>query len=72
MKCVDKVAYNTRGEAWDFVKTFRKSAKHKGGAYIYECKFCGKWHVTHYKPERFRVKTAMQCKTKYNFKRVSE
>lgn len=51
MKCADKVAYKTRGEAWDFAKTIRIRS---GGVYIYECQFCRQYHITHVRPERWR------------------
>lgn len=67
MKCTDKVAYKTRGEAYDFAKTVRKV---NGGAYIYECAYCHQFHITHRKPERWKFRAA-QAK-KYNFTQLSD
>ncbi len=67
MKCADKVAYKTRGEAWDFVKKIRIQ---RGGVYIYECQFCRQYHITHVRPERWRF-NKMHAKM-YNFKNVTQ
>ena len=67
MKCEDKVAYKTRGEAYDFAKTVRIRS---GGVYIYECSFCRKYHITHVRPERWRFK--LENAKHYNFKNVTQ
>lgn len=67
MKCADKVAYKTRGEAYDFAKTIRIRS---GGVYIYECSFCRQYHITHVRPERWRFK--MENAKHYNFNNVTQ
>lgn len=42
LKCADKVTYDSRGEAYDFL------SKCRFGGSIYECNICGKWHISHY------------------------
>lgn len=69
MKCEDKVAYNTSGEAYDFAKTVRRGYK-RVPAYIYECGFCRKFHITHVRPERWRFK--LENAKHYNFKNVTK
>lgn len=52
MKCTDKVAYETRREAYEQVERLRKhSRKKKAKRYcqIYECAYCGKYHLSHFK-----------------------
>lgn len=69
MKCADKVAYKTRGEAWDFAKTIRQGNR-RGRAYIYECSYCRQYHITHVRPERWHF-NKMQAKM-YNFNNVTQ
>ena len=69
MKCEDKVAYKTRGEAYDFAKTVRRGYK-RVPAYIYECSFCRRYHITHVRPERWRFK--LENAKHYNFKNVTQ
>lgn len=69
MKCADKMTYNTRGEAWDFVKTVRQAKKRHMAVYIYQCACCGKWHLTHVRPERFKARKVNQL---YNYKDVTQ
>lgn len=45
MKCADKIAYNSRGEA--YANCFDKKRLS-----VYECPFCHKFHITHKKRER--------------------
>ena len=72
MKCNDKLAFKTRGEAYDFVKVFRPQYKrtHRGVLTMYECPFCKMWHLTHIKRERWNWKKAKA--EKYNFKNVAD
>lgn len=46
LKCADKVTYNSRVEAYDFL------SKCRFGGSIYECSICGKWHISHYLNQR--------------------
>lgn len=71
MKCADKVTYETRGEAYDFLKTTVKANKHKHrhSLVIYQCPCCGKWHLTHKRQERFKARLANRL---YDYKNVLE
>ena len=70
MKCTDKIAYETRGEAWDFAKTIRKSKHRHGSVFIYQCQFCGKWHLTH--KRTIRYKSRLLALNKYYFDELTE
>lgn len=52
MNCIDKKVFNSRGEAYEFICSSRK---YKNST-IYECKSCGKWHLSHYKQDRYKTK----------------
>lgn len=72
MKCADKMSFKTRGEAYDFAKSLRKRGKKsKRCQYsLYECAYCGLWHVSHYKQIRFNDRIA--AKHKFNYDDVRE
>ena len=69
MKCTDKIAYNTRREAYEASRHVRRRGK-RLSMYIYECKYCGSFHLTHIRPSRFDARLALAHK--YNFNDVSE
>ena len=48
MKCTEKQPFNTRAEAYSFTR-YMYAHKHKLHLYVYECPYCGKFHVTHKK-----------------------
>ena len=50
MYCTEKIAYETRKEAYESLRRMRK-----GGA-VYECTVCGKWHITHMSRDRWRAR----------------
>ena len=46
MKCTEKQPFDTRAEAYRFTQ-YMMHHKRKLRLYIYECPYCGKFHVTH-------------------------
>ena len=52
MYCTEKITYETRREAYEALRHFRKC---KSGT-VYECDVCGKWHITHMSRDRWRAR----------------
>ena len=48
MKCTEKQPFETRAEAYRFTQ-YMIHHQRKIRLYIYECPYCGKYHVTHKK-----------------------
>ena len=48
MKCTEKQPFDTRAEAYRFTQ-YMIHHQRKIRLYIYECPYCGKYHVTHKK-----------------------
>ena len=48
MKCTEKHPFETRAEAYRFTQ-YMIHHQRKIRLYIYECPYCGKFHVTHKK-----------------------
>lgn len=69
MKCTDKTVFASRGEAYDHLANYRKR-EHEGRLYIYECRYCRQFHLTHIRPERFKRRWAEA--NKYDFKSMTE
>jgi hypothetical protein len=51
--CSEKISFNSRGAAYDYIQDnktyFAKSY------YIYECKECHKWHLSHLSKKRLKM-----------------
>lgn len=66
MNHIDKIAFDSRGEAYDFVRTLRKY----GNSTIYECRACGKWHISHFRQGGYVMK--LQTLNKQNTSKIQQ
>ena len=68
MKCTEKHPFDTRAEAYRFTQ-YMIHHKRKLRLYIYECPYCGKYHVTHkkqnFKRSESKTKTGNKKHTQY-------
>lgn len=70
MKCVDKMSFATRREAYEEAKKLRKHGKKNARKIVsvYECPFCGMFHLTHKQAGRY--KSRMHPSSRYNYSKV--